>query len=265
MIEAVLMDLDGTLYFSGEWLEGVHETLDWLLHSGCQVRIVTNTTLRSCRQILQQFLDAGNPVPGDWIFTPAKAAAHFFRRHPPSSGVLALVHPNIYEDLGDVPLTRTRPADTVLIGDMGDHWRLDALDEALRALMDGARLAALQRNPYWISPDGPRLDAGAFTAALEYAGGTRCELVFGKPNPMFFHMVLESLALKPHQVVMVGDDLETDVFGAQAVGIPGILVLTGKSATADWQGREYHARAILEDLRGLPRWLLRHLRTGAAS
>ena len=71
------------------------------------------------------------------------------------------------------------------------------------------------------------LDAGAYVAALEYASGKQAKLV-GKPSRQFFEIALEGFGLPPHQVAMVGDDVENDVGGAQRAGLMGILVQTGK-------------------------------------
>lgn len=78
------------------------------------------------------------------------------------------------------------------------------------------------------------LDAGPFVAALEYAARTRAVL-FGKPAPAFFHAVLADLCIAPHEAAMIGDDVEADVNGALAAGIPAILVRTGKYRAGDEQ------------------------------
>lgn len=78
------------------------------------------------------------------------------------------------------------------------------------------------------------LDAGPFVAALEYAARTRAVL-FGKPAPAFFHAVLADLRIDPQEAVMIGDDVEADVNGALAAGIPAILVRTGKYRAGDEQ------------------------------
>jgi phospholysine phosphohistidine inorganic pyrophosphate phosphatase len=93
--------------------------------------------------------------------------------------------------------------------------------------MDGADLIALQRNRYWRREDGLSLDAGPFVAALEYAS-RKSATVVGKPEKSFFRLALVDLGLGPREVAMVGDDAEADVAGAQAAGLKGIQVRTGK-------------------------------------
>jgi putative hydrolase of the HAD superfamily len=55
----------------------------------------------------------------------------------------------------------------------------------------------------------------------------------GKPDPRAFAHALERLEAAPADVIMVGDSLENDVRGAQAVGIEAVLVdRSGRHASA---------------------------------
>ena len=74
-------------------------------------------------------------------------------------------------------------------------------------------LIALGLTRYWRAEDGLRLDVGAFVRALEYATGCTA-VVLGKPDPVFYGAAVEALGLQPNQVVMVGDDVRSDVEGA---------------------------------------------------
>lgn len=49
-------------------------------------------------------------------------------------------------------------------------------------------------------------------------------LPVGKPDPRAFGAALERLSVTPDQALMVGDSLEKDIRGAQAVGLPVVLV-----------------------------------------
>jgi ribonucleotide monophosphatase NagD (HAD superfamily) len=94
--------------------------------------------------------------------------------------------------------------------------------------MAGAAIIALSRDRYWQRGDGLALDAGPFVRALEYATGVEAR-VAGKPSPAFYAAALASLGLDvTARAVMVGDDLWSDVEGAQRAGLQGWLVCTGK-------------------------------------
>jgi HAD superfamily hydrolase (TIGR01458 family) len=116
----------------------------------------------------------------------------------------------------------------VVLGDLGERWTFALLQEAFEQLMAGAALVALSRDRYFRQGDRLALDAGPFVAALEYAAGVSAA-VAGKPSPAFFEAAVRSLGLAADRsVAMVGDDLWSDVQGAQRAGLQGWLVRTGK-------------------------------------
>ena len=115
----------------------------------------------------------------------------------------------------------------VVVGDLGEGFSYAALNRAFGHVMDGAELIALQKNRYWLTPDGLALDVGPFVAALEYAT-RRDALVVGKPSRDFFATILAGIPVEPGAAAMVGDDVESDIGGAQDAGLAGILVRTGK-------------------------------------
>src|SRR5215212_2539128 len=209
----LLVDLDGTLYVGGEPVEGAAEAIKRLEASGVLLRYVTNTTRKPRREVWEHLRSLGFEVQEAMIFAPARAAAGLIG----SKSCFPLVDESLLED----------HQDHVLIGDLGEGFTYGRLNAAFRCLMDGAELIALQRNRYWRREDGLALDAGPFVAALEYATAKSATVV-GKPERSFFRLALEDIGLDQHEVAMVGDDAEADVAGAQAAGLVGIQVRTGK-------------------------------------
>ena len=117
--------------------------------------------------------------------------------------------------------------DYVVIGDAGEKMTYDRLNAAFRAVINGAEIIALEKDRYWMAPDGLMLSAGPFVAALEFAAGTTAT-VMGKPSKAFFEMALRDMNLRPDQAAMIGDDIITDIAGARKTGMKAVLVRTGK-------------------------------------
>jgi HAD superfamily hydrolase (TIGR01458 family) len=241
-LEGLLVDLDGTLYVGNEPVEGAREAVDGLKHSGLALRYVTNTTRKPRREVSNHLRSLGFEVEEVEIFTPARAAAGLIG----DRSCYPLVDDSLLEDLRGVTLVEDHP-DYVLVGDLGGGFTYDRLNAAFRLLADGAELLALQKNRYWRKEDGLSLDAGPFVAALEYASGKSATVV-GKPERDFFRLALADMGLEPHEVAMVGDDAEADVAGAQAAGLTGILVRTGKYRL----GAEGKPDLLLESFAKLP-------------
>ena len=221
-LRGLLVDLDGTLYVGDEPVEGARVAMGELESSGLVIRYVTNTTRKPRRAVRDHLVSVGFKVEEAEIFTPASAAAALIG----DESCFPLVDESLLEDLGGITLTDDRP-DHVLLGDLGEGFTYARLNAAFRCLMSGAELIALQRNSFWRKADGLALDAGPFVAALEYASGKSATVV-GKPAGSFFRLALEDMGLEAEDVAMVGDDAEADVAGAQAAGLAGILVRTGK-------------------------------------
>ncbi|MDX1419616.1 MAG: TIGR01458 family HAD-type hydrolase [Rubricoccaceae bacterium] len=230
-IRGVLLDLDGTLYQDGALLPGAREAVA-RLRRRYAVRFVTNTTSKSRAAVVETLAGFGiEAAAGDVVSPPAVAGARL--RAAGETAALFLPEP-AQADFDGVRQDDEAP-DWVVVGDLGEGWDFDTLNRAFRLLLGGARLLALGRTRYWRAPDGLRLDAGPFVAALEAATGQTAVTV-GKPAPAFFHAACNALGLAPEAVAIVGDDAETDVRAAQAAGLRGVLVRTGKFREADLDG-----------------------------
>jgi phospholysine phosphohistidine inorganic pyrophosphate phosphatase len=231
---AYLLDLDGTLYAGGAATPGAAETLRRLRRQQIPFRLVTNTTSRSRAGIVERMADYGIDVSEPEVFTATLAGAEMARAAG-FSRVSPFIPEPALEDLKGIDLvggtSRRRsasPPDAVLLGDLAERWNFDLLQEAFEYIMTGAAAIALSRDRYWLKDQRLTLDAGPFVAALEFATG-REFTVAGKPSSGFYAAALASLGLGPSRAAaMVGDDLWSDVAGAQRAGLQGWLVRTGK-------------------------------------
>ena len=225
-LRGVLLDLDGVLYVGDRPVPGAIPALQELRSRGFPVRFLSNSTRRSRASVAARLKGMGFSLDDREILTPAVAAAAILREEGKTAFLLTTgdTHRD-FEEAG-VPLTEDRP-DTIVIGDAGDRLTYALLNRAMRMVLSGAEIVALEKDRTWMGPDGPMLSAGPFVAALEYATGKEA-LCVGKPSPAFFAAALGDLGVPAAGTAMVGDDIETDIGGAQQCGIMGILVRTGK-------------------------------------
>lgn len=251
MIEGVLLDLGGVVYVGDDPLPGALAALGRLTGAGLPVRYLTNTTRTPRAGMLDKLRRLGVPAGPDELFMPAIAARRYLEKNGLSPRLL--VHPALEADFAGLA---GGGAEAVVIGDAAEGFTYGALNRAFRALEAGAAFLALARNRSFQDADGARsLDAGPFVAALEYA--TRREaVVLGKPSPDFFAAALDGLGCAADRAVMVGDDVEADVAGAQAAGIPGVLVRTGKYRAGDEAAVDPPPAAVADDLAGAVEWIL---------
>jgi HAD superfamily hydrolase (TIGR01458 family) len=248
-VKALLLDLSGVLYVEDEAVPGAHEALERLRDSDLGIRLVTNTTMRSRRQILERLERLGLEADPDELLTPAALAARRCREAGHTT-VQLLVADDLREDLGDLEEGEGE-VDAVVMGDLGKGFTYEVLNGAFRRVRDGAELIALQKNRYWETAGGLSLDAGPFVAAVEYAAD-REAVVVGKPSEAFFELALSDLGAKPGAAAMVGDDVEADVGGALDAGIRGILVRTGKYREEDVRASGIEPTATVDSIADVP-------------
>lgn len=244
-IKGLLVDLDGTLYQDDEPIEGAPETLSQLKAAGIILRYVTNTTREPRSAVHSRLNSLGFDIQEYEILTPAHVAARWI-------GVrtcFPLVDEALHEDLNGVTITGESP-DFVLVGDLGEGFTYDRLNEAFRLLIKDSELLALQKNRYWSTGGELSLDAGPFVAALEYAAG-KSAMVVGKPDENFFRLALEEMQLESSEVAMIGDDPDSDVAGARAASLYGIQVKTGKYRP----GKEDTSDLTIDSFTRLPDYL----------
>lgn len=232
---ALLLDLDGTLYVSGAAVPGAPETVAALRRAGIPFRFVTNTTSRPRAGLVERLQGYGFTAVPEEVLTPVTAAARIARARGCTVVAPFLPAPAL-ADLSDLALvggTSGLPADrtpqAVLVGDLGEQWTYALMQEAFAYVLDGALLIALSRDRYWRRGGVLALDAGPFVAGLEYAT-SRAAILAGKPSPEFFRAAVASLPAGSAEagLAMIGDDLWSDVRGAQEAGYRGWLVRTGK-------------------------------------
>jgi 4-nitrophenyl phosphatase len=123
---------------------------------------------------------------------------------------------------------------------------------ALMLVRRGAALVGICADRVYPSPRGLEFGSGAHTTMLGYAAGVQAVFV-GKPEPLFFRKLCQKLGVQAHSCILIGDNIESDVVGAKALGMKTILVLTGVVGRGDLGGilPEHQPDIVLEDLRQL--------------
>jgi HAD superfamily hydrolase (TIGR01458 family) len=227
----VVLDMEGVLHVDWQPMEGSPGAMARLQAAGIGIAILTNTTGRTRADIAARLAAMGMSVPAECIVTAAFAAGEHLRRRHAGTRVHALVEPAIAAELEGVDLVDDpTAADVILLGGPDESWTYARLNAAFRRLLDGVPLVAMQRNRWWPTIDGPSLDAGAFVAGLESAAGVAAAVV-GKPAPEIFAVACERAGAPPAEAAMVGDDLDSDLRPARALGMRVVLVRTGKGGT----------------------------------
>lgn len=236
----ILCDLEGTLYSGDAPLPGATLLVPALRARRIPFRFVTNTTSRSRRALVARLREMGIVVSPEEIISAPVAGAALLRAHG-HAVVAPFLEPDVHEDLEGLVLlggraaAGDRPPTAILLGDLGEQWTYALLQEAFGYLQAGAALVTCSRDRVYRRAGRLVLDVGPFVAALEYASGSTA-LLAGKPSVVMYDAAVAQLGLTAadrSRVIMVGDDMHSDIAGAQQAGLAAWAVETGKFSSAE--------------------------------
>ena len=248
-IKGFLIDMDGVLYIEDQLIPGAVEAVNWLRERGYPLRFLTNTTIKSRDSLVAKLIRFGIQAEPEEMCSTTVVAARWLAEKGVSR-VHLLLTVDAQKDFAGFKITLNQP-EVVVVGDMGPDFTYDVLNRAFLSVKAGAQLIALQKNRFWITKNGLSMDAGAFVTALEYATQSEASLI-GKPNRAYFEMALLDIGVPPSEVVMIGDDIHTDIKGAQAVGARTILVKTGKYQFDAETAPSVQPDFVIDSIRELP-------------
>ncbi len=249
--DALLLDLDGTVFAGHRALPGAIETLAKL---PTPRYFVTNNASRRPAEVAAHLIDLGFDAEAEQVITSAQTAARLLSEHlEPGSRALVVGTDGLAQEVREVGIGVTRSADdrpaAVIQGHSTDTgWA--QLSEAALAVRAGALWIACNIDATFPSERGMMIGNGSMVAAVANATG-KTPLVAGKPAaPLMADAIARSRAQNP---LVVGDRLDTDIEGAHAVGIDSLMVLTGVNNARDLLAASPQQRPtfVVENLTGL--------------
>lgn len=229
--DVLLLDLDGTVYQGPEVIPGAREALD----AGDERQLyVTNNASRSPAEVAAHLRDLGFHAADSDVVTSSQSAARLLsERLAPGAAVLVVGTDALAAEVENVGLRAVRrfqdePVAVVQGHSPATDWVI--LAEATLAIRAGALWIAANVDTTLPTERGLVLGNGSMVAAVRTATG-REPIVAGKPaSPLMEDALNRAGTGRP---LVVGDRLDTDIAGANAVGAESLLVLTGVSTTAD--------------------------------
>lgn len=246
--DALLLDAYGVLVSLDGALPGAVALIDRLNRQGMPYWVLSNTAARLPEHAAARYRGFGLEVAAERILTSGMLLTDYYATHDLEGSATLVLGPDdsrVYvERAGGRPVRAGEDFDVLVLADQAGYPLPETLDEVIGALFDkldsGERVTLLLPNPDLIYPRrrGFGITAGSLALILEavlsrrYPG--RDDLRFmrlGKPHPTLFWKAAEAAASR--KLVMIGDQLETDIQGATDFGIDSVLVLGGVSHTGE--------------------------------
>ena len=252
---ALLLDMDGVLYRGSSPIEGAAQ----FLHAVCDrpFRFITNNPIATPEHVVTKMKAIGlGDFEADTVITSAQATARYLASEKADFRFYAIGESGLHTALSTVGVEDDQTADYVVVGE-GVGLDYQTLSNAIALIQQGAVL--ISTNPD-ITVDGfiegkPVVlpGGGALVAPVEKATGVKA-ITIGKPEPLLYQMALADLNVAASDCVMVGDRPDTDILGAQRLGLKTALVRTGRfsigepwpaeQAPPDWDVSDLQQRLV---------------------
>ncbi|MCC6239602.1 MAG: HAD-IIA family hydrolase [Phycisphaerales bacterium] len=252
--EAVLLDLDGTIYHEDHALPGAIDLIRRLQKRGQKYACLSNST-NSPQRLADRLKTMGADVQLDHIYTATRALADYVltmtapQRRPRIFNLSTEGMHELLDGAVDWVESADQPCDAIVVGSPVSHYAgEDRQRIALLLARQGARVMGFPDRVY-PSPRGLEFGSGALTHMLAYAAGVT-PILLGKPQATFFNALCQKLGVNPARCVLIGDNLETDILGAKNVGMSTILTLTGITQRSHLSsvGANHQPDHVIDDL-----------------
>jgi 4-nitrophenyl phosphatase len=212
-----------------------------IAQQGLKVVLATNNSTKTVEQYLEKLLRFGVKLEQWQIVTSSLAAANYLERLYPEGGPVYVVGEaglvSALRNKGFCPLESSQEGDVLaVVAGLDRGLTYEKLRTAAKFVQNGALFIGTNNDHTLPTPEGQIPGAGAILAALQTATKQQ-PVIIGKPEPEMYRWAIELMGIQPEDTLVVGDRLETDIAGAQALGCMTGLVLSGvatKEQASQW-------------------------------
>ena len=226
-IKLVAFDLDGTVYYGDELIEGANDTIGFFRKNGCKVCFLTNNSTKTRMQIFEKLHGIGVKCEPNEVMTSGFVAADYVRKRNISnvyiSGSENLIRE--FEGLG-VNVVDEGKAENLVIG-YNPMFSYDDLAKAVRVAVKAQMILACNKEKLYPGKDKVLMPGcGAMVAAIEFCADRKADIVTGKPNTDMINFVSQYYNTEITHTLMVGDTYESDM--VMAINAKAMSVYVGK-------------------------------------
>jgi NagD protein len=253
-IRHVVLDLDGTVYLSGQLFPWTQPFLATLRDLQIGYTFLTNNCSRSRRDYVEILRAKGLGAHVHNVHTSGQATIDYLRLHMPAVKILSLVGTDRFAtELAEAGYTICDPAtdqdpDAVLVA-FDTSLNYTSLCKAAYWIQQGKPYVAT--HPDFVCPTSQPtvlIDCGAVCVCIAAATGRSPDIVIGKPHARMLEGLFRREGLQPAEVAVAGDRLYTDLQMAVNAQAVGVLVLSGETTAEQAAQSDVHPDFIVDNL-----------------
>ncbi|MDN6434913.1 MAG: TIGR01457 family HAD-type hydrolase [Lentilactobacillus parabuchneri] len=225
------IDLDGTVYAGKKRIPAAKRFIARLQHAEIPFLFVTNNSTQLPRDVVKNLAENHDiHVKAENVYTSGMATVDYMNAHKSSEsptvyivgemGLKQVILANHYRLEADHP-------DYVVVG-LDSDLTYEKLSEAVLAIRSGSTFIGTNPDTNIPKERGMMPGAGSVVKFVEYATQT-APIMIGKPKARIIQSALTKIGLRKDEVVMVGDNYNTDILAGINAGVDTLLVYTGLS------------------------------------
>lgn len=230
------IDVQGTLIDDNtkKPIAGAVAFIDHLNFSHIPYMVVTNSTKYSSCEFLVYLNSIGLNIPSDHYLDPLMVLENHLSKGKKIAAYGSVEFLEVLTSMGYL-LDYISP-DVVLLS-IKDDFNHEEYAQMIEFLLGGCELIGMHETSLYVKNYKRYPGVGAVLKMLEFATSTPYSVV-GKPSRPFFDTALQGLQQQNSgasfgDVTMISDDVIGDLIPAQALGIRGVFVLSGKYRTRE--------------------------------
>lgn len=236
-IRALILDMDGVLWLADQPLGDLPSIFAEIDRHGWKVTLATNNSTLSVDSYLDKLAGFGVFLQRWQIINSSQAVAHYLHEKFPHGGPVYMIgEAGLTQALAEQNFYHSEEEVQAVVSSMDRQLSYQKLSQATLFIRSGIPFIGTNPDRTFPTPLGLVPGAGAILAALEAASDIK-PYVVGKPAPEMYRVALDRLGTLPEETLVVGDRIETDILGAQALGCATGLVLSG--VTSEAKAREW--------------------------
>ena len=223
--------MDGVLWRGDDPVLDIRKLFERLMQSGLKVYCITNNSARTIEYYLHKLGKFGVDLNRNQIITSAEAASTFLSNKYPQGGNVYIVgEEGLIETLKRSNFIQILEPEQnnilAVVAGLDRNLTYKKLAKATQLITTGVPFIGTNPDKSIPVPSGIAPGAGSVISAIEAASGIKATII-GKPEKFVFQLALDRANCSPEEAIMIGDRLDTDILGAQNIGIKTGLVLSG--------------------------------------
>ncbi|WP_332648994.1 TIGR01457 family HAD-type hydrolase [Lysinibacillus sp. 54212] len=255
-MNAYCFDLDGTVYRGRAGIDSAIRFIHNLQKDGNEPFYITNNSSKTPQQLQQALKDVGIDAPLTHIYSSAIATAKYIVKNYKEAVVQVIGSDGIRAALENEGIAvRDDEHGDVLV--MGIDRKIDyaRLGKACILVQNGAKLIGTNEDIKFPTEQGFLPGNGSFVRMVGNVAGVE-PLFIGKPSPAMLEMIAEEHGLSNEDLIMVGDNYDTDILCGINFGCRTIHVNTGVTPTAVVKTQPIQPTYLVENLDEIDRAFL---------